>query len=481
MAKKDIKKSEHPSEFPPIVAVLGHVDHGKTTLLDTFRKTSIAAREHGGITQKIGASSVEIEHEGKKRKITFIDTPGHQAFSLMRSRGAQAADIGLLVVSAVDGVMPQTIESINLLKATKTPIIVVLTKSDSPEKNLEKVKQQLLKNEVMLEGYGGDIPVIEVSARDGTNIKELLDLILLVFDFAGLTFDRENFSGIIIESKLDERSGPRATMVVKSGKILIKDEVIAGVSKGKIKSLIDTFGKQISVAGIGEAVEILGFDKVPPVGSTVYIKGKEKEATVLEEMNLRTGIGEDAILSILIVADTQGSLEAIINSIPKEKINIVMAKTGEVTTADVLFAKSVGSIVLGFNIKVKPEVAKLAETEKILVKNYTIIYEMLDEIADVLEGKELSLQEQVLGEATVLAKFPFEKTQVMGIKVSLGRIAKGDRIRLVRGEETIGESNITSSRQGKDQVSKIEQGQEGGIIISPFLDFNVGDMIISHR
>lgn len=481
MAKKEIKQQVKQSEFPPVVAVLGHVDHGKTTLLDTFRKSSFAEREHGGITQKIGASSVEVEHEGKKRKITFIDTPGHQAFTNMRTRGAQAADLALLVVSSVDGVMPQTQESIQLLKATETPFIVVLTKSDSPEKNVEKVKQQILKNEVLLEGYGGNIPVIEVSARNGTNIKELLDLILLVFDFSEKKNDLEHFSGIIIESRLDERSGPKATMVVKSGSIKIKDEVVSGEAVGKIRSLADEKGRQLQEVGIGEAVEVLGFDKVPPVGSIVYIKGQEKESVNQEALNLRTGLGEDAILSILIVADTQGSLEAIVNSIPKERINIVMAKTGEVTTTDVLFAKSVGAIVLSFSTKIKPEVAKLAVTEKILVKNYTIIYEMLDEINDVLEGKELSLLEQVLGEAKILARFPFEKTEVLGIKVTSGRIAKGDRVRITRGEEIIGEANITSSRQGKDQVSKIEQGEEGGIIISPFLDFAIGDMVISLR
>ena len=462
---------------------MGHVDHGKTTLLDAIRKTSIAQREHGGITQKIGASDVEIVHEGNQRHITFIDTPGHQAFSQMRSRGAQAADIALLIVSSVDGVMPQTIESIQLLKATKTPFIVVLTKADSPEKNIEKVKGQLLKNKVLLEGSGGDTPVIEVSAKEGKNIKELLDLILLAFDMSETTSPSEKFSAIIIESKLDERSGPKATIIVKSGKLSVKDEIVSAGSSGRVRSLINAAGKQVPTVYAGEGAELLGFNKVPDVGNMVYIKGEETATTEDTEKSTEAQKDktEDKILSILIVADTLGSLEAILASMPQEKIDVVMSKTGEVTTADVLFAKSTGAIVLGFNVRIRPDVEKLAITEKVLTKNYTIIYEMLSEIEDVLEGKEISMQEQVLGEAKVLARFPFEKTEVLGIGVSSGRIAKGDRIRIVRGEETLGESTISSSRQGKEQVSKIEAGSEGGIILSPFLDFEIGDMVISHR
>ena len=281
--------------YPPVVAVLGHVDHGKTTLLDTIRKTSIAQREHGGITQKIGASSVEIEHEGKKRTITFIDTPGHEAFSLMRGRGVQAADIGLLVVSSVDGVMPQTKESIELLKASKVPFIVVLTKSDDQNKNPEKAKQQLLKEEVLLENYGGEVPVIEVSAKTNSNIKELLDLIILVFEMkihAGFYhFSPKNpFSAIIIESKLDQKSGPRATLIVKNGTVSLRDEVSAEGITGKVKNLINDLGERKEKATVGDAVEVLGFENVPKVGSVVYKKGEEKEA---EEKNEETPAGEE--------------------------------------------------------------------------------------------------------------------------------------------------------------------------------------------
>lgn len=464
--------------FPPVVAVLGHVDHGKTTLLDTIRKTGVAAREHGGITQKIGASSVEVDHEGKKRRITFIDTPGHEAFAQMRGRGAQAADIGLLIVSSVDGVMPQTRESISLIKASGVPYIVVLTKSDSDQKNPEKAKQQLVKEEVMIEGYGGDVPIIEVSSKTGSNIKELLDLILLVNDLHPKEAEispNSPLKAIVIESKQDPKAGAKASIVIKNGKLSVRDEVTTGKVSGRVRTLISDGGAQVKEAGIGEGVEVLGFEKAPSVGDVVY-RGSEN---AVEEANKdKRKIDEDAI-SIILVADTQGSLEAITASLP-EKVNIISKKTGEITTADVFMAKSVGALALGFNIKIKPDVAKLASTEKVLVKNYTIIYEMLQEIEDVVEGKRISLLEEVYGIAKILASFPFDKQLVMGVKVLEGRVAKGDKVRIERGDEIIGEGHINSVRTGKDQTSKVESPNEAGIIVGPALDFLPGDMVICH-
>jgi len=498
MAKNKQKNTQSSDEinYPPVVAVLGHVDHGKTTLLDTIRKTTIALREHGGITQKIGASTVEITHEGKKRNITFIDTPGHEAFSLMRGRGVQAADIGLLVVSAVDGVKPQTKESIKLLQDSKIPFIVVLTKSDDPNKNPEKAKQQLLKEEVLLENYGGEVPVIEVSAKANINIKELLELIILVFDMKKHSgfykfLPSNSFSAIVIESKLDQKSGPRATIIVKNGTILLRDEIVCDTVSGRVRTIINDFGQRLEKATVGDAVEILGFQEVPKVGEIVFKKSEkvvelpvqiplsETETKEPEELGPDTYVDTN-VLSIIICADSQGSLEAIVNKIP-ERIKIPMTKTGDIETSDVLFAKSVGAIILGFNIKIKPEVVKLAATEKVLLKNYLIIYEMMDEIQDLLDGKILSLQEEVFGNAKVLARFPFEKTEVLGIIVTDGRIARGDKVRVMRKDEVIGEANISSVRQGKNIVSKVEKGQEAGIILSPFLDFTIGDMLISHR
>ena len=484
---KHAEKPQNSQNFPPVIAVLGHVDHGKTTLLDAIRKSSIAEREHGGITQKIGASRVEIDYEGKKRDLTFIDTPGHEAFSNMRSRGAQVADVILLIVSAADGVMPQTKESIALLKGASVPYIVVLTKADLDTAQPEKVKQQLLKEEIMLEGMGGDVPVIQVSAKTNLNIKELLDLILLVNDLhkTGKTVSpTAPLSAIVIESRLDNKVGPRATVVVKNGTLKLREEYSVEGQTVRIRTILDDQGKQQKEATVGDAVEIFGFVKVPPVGGIMTtvadakVKEEEKTESLAREM-VYAKKEETHSLSIILVADTQGSLEAILYSLPPEA-TIVSKKTGEITEADILLAKSTESIVLGFNTKLKPDVAKLAITEKVLARNYTIIYEMLDEIRDVLEGKRLALLENIYGTAQILASFPYEKTVVLGIKVLDGRIARNDKVRLMRGEEAVGEASVTSLRHGKETVSKIEKNQEGGIILTPALDFQMGDVVLSH-
>jgi translation initiation factor IF-2 len=524
MAKKSKKVSRNEkspritSSQPPVVAVLGHVDHGKTSLLDAIRKTNVAAREHGGITQGIGASSIEITVEGNKKRITFIDTPGHEAFTNMRGRGAQAADIGLLVVSSVDGVMPQTKESIEILKKAQIPYIVVLTKSDVPEKQEEKVKGQLVKEEVMLEGYGGDVPYISVSSKTNTNIKELLELISLVFDMKQKPVLDKNLKGIVIEARLDEKSGPRATVVIKSGELLVRQEIECEGIKARVRTIISDKGVHLDKATVGEAVEVLGFEKVPSVGGIVAesgvlskvippasaplqsaLSGRPSSSATpsapstpsLSPLPFRSGqeampMPEDFLneketptLSIVLCADNKGSLEAIVRSLPKE-INIALQKTGDITTTDILLAKSINAIVLGFNTRTRPEIVKFAAQEKVLAKNYKIIYELISEVKDVLEGKQLAMVEEIFGRAKILASFPFEKTKVLGIKVLEGRVARGDKVRLIRKEEIIGESTINSVRTGKNIVSKIEENQEGGVVLAPFLDFTIGDMLICH-
>ncbi len=485
MAKE--KPKEPQSEFyPPVVTVLGHVDHGKTSLLDAIRKSSIAEREHGGITQKIGASSIEIIQDGAKRHITFIDTPGHETFAKMRSRGAQAADIGLLIVSSSDGVKPQTKESIELLKSSKIPFIAVLTKADLPDKNPEKVKGELAKEGISLEEYGGDVPVIEVSAKAGTNIKELLDLILLMYEVSGKKEKGSELSAIVIESKMDPKSGSKATVVVKSGVLKVRETVYCEGIEAKIRTLIDANGKQVESATVGDAVEVLGFQKVPPVGGIV---SSTKILTQAVEQAAKAVVGspldffeettEDKV-SVILCADSLGSLEAIAETLPQD-IVIVTRKTGDITASDVMMAKSTKALILGFNTKIDPKIASLARTEKVLMKNYTIIYELIDEISDVLQGKLEALQEEVLGIAKVLASFPFEKTKVLGIRVEDGRVARGDKVRLQRGETTVGEATIASIRHGKEVVSKVEKGTEAGIVISPLLDFTIGDMVLSHN
>jgi translation initiation factor IF-2 len=409
----------------------------------------------------------------------------------MRGRGAQAADIALLVIAATEGLKPQTKESIEILKKTATPFLIVLTKSDLPTTNPDKVKQELLKEQITLEEYGGETPVIEVSAKAGTNIKELLDLILLMFDLrkpAGIgnkIAETAPLEAIVIESKLDPRAGSKATIVIKNGILKVRDEIQADGISGKVRNLIDDKGKQLKQASIGEAVELLGLEKVPPVGSLVIHKSEIPAiGSQLTRIPLKRELNyqrkeEEVGISIVLIADTQGSLEAIVNSLPKE-VKVILQKTGETSEADILLAKSTGSIVLSFNTKIRPEVQKLASTEKVLLRDYTIIYEMLDEITDALEGKLQAQMEQIFGRAKILAKFPFEKTFAFGVQINEGRLARGDRIRILRSDAVIGESTIASLRVGKNPTSKVEKGHEAGILIASPLDIQVGDMILSH-
>lgn len=471
--------------YPPVVAVLGHVDHGKTTLLDAIRKTNVAALEHGSITQRIGASTIVIPSDGQTRAITFIDTPGHELFSLMRSRGAKAADLGMLVVSSVEGVKPQTRESIAIFQKNKIPFIVVLTKVDLPEKAVEKVKQQLIKEGVMLEGLGGDTPVIEVSAIKGKNIESLLALTLLVFDMHCLAKQKkakDPFEAVVIESRLDPKRGSLATIVVKSGKVGVRDEVVSAGAYGRIRTLLNDQGRQVPMATVGDAVEVLGLPKELQIGEFLFKEDRDRAQTPLqpspptESGPLHAG---EHPLSVILCAETLGSLEAIVNALPKEA-HIVAQKTAEPSESDVLLAKSTGAIILAFGVKTKASIAQLAKTEKVLVCSYKLIYELLDEVKEVLSGKELAVEEKVLGRAKVIAKFPYEKTHVLGVSVLEGRIAKGDRAWLMRGETVLGESAISSLRQGKQPVSKVEKGQEAGVLLSPYLDFTIGDVLTCH-
>ncbi len=485
MDKNTDKKLNDKSYFPPVVAVLGHVDHGKTSLLDSIRKTSLAAREYGGITQSIGASSIETIYEEKKARITFIDTPGHEAFSDMRSRGAIASDIGLLIVSSVDGVKPQTKESIQLLVASGLPFIVVLTMSDLPTKNPEKVKQELIRENILLEGFGGDVPVIEVSAKTNHNIKELLDLILLVADLKNINENSSKnapLKAVVIESKLDNRAGAKATIIVKNGTIKARDEVSCEGEIFRVRTLLNEFQKPVDEASVGEGVEVLGSHNILPVGGIVSSKinaimpSKTTEKVSAENFIYHKTKDQEG-LSLILTSDTQGSLEAVVQALPKG-VALVSKKVGEITEADVLQAKATGAIVLSFNTKIRSDVERLANAEKILVKNYKIIYEMLDELNDVLEGKRQMNLETILGKAKILAKFPFEKTYAYGVSLTEGRLAKNDKIRIVREDKIIGETTINSLRVGKNPIPKVVKG-EAGLVLAHNLDITIGDMVIS--
>lgn len=495
MAKKK-SQGQRFTFTTPVVTVLGHVDHGKTTLLDAIRKTNIAAREAGGITQRIGAYSVQVGQNTKLkelRTITFIDTPGHEAFAKMRSRGASVSDIAILVVAANDGVMPQTKESIQHIKSAKIPYIVAATKIDLAEANLEKMKQQLTKADVKLEEYGGDVPLVPISAKTGKGIDKLLEMILLIAELAEIKADGNGqFKGVVIEAGLDKGKGPVITLIVKSGSLKKGDSIVTSEgNEAKVRVMFDEFGKEVTMAIPGKPVELLGLSKVPDVGTIIYRKDQEvieiapqkkleiPPKTVALEIPPAEEIAVQK-LKIVLKTDNVGSLEAIGESIKsKENVTIIASGTGSISESDVMLAKSSGAIIIGFGVKPPQQVVKLAQSEKVMMKLYTIIYEMLEEIDEVAEALQSGGLEEVLGEGRIIAIFEMKGEKIAGIKVISGRIAKGDKVKIVRENKEIGRTKIKSLRHGKEDITKAEQGSEAGASMAQKLDFLANDSIIA--
>ena len=469
---------------PPIVAVLGHVDHGKTTLLDTIRKSNVAAREHGGITQHIGAYQTH--------SITFIDTPGHEAFAKMRSRGARVADIALLVVAADDSVMPQTKESIEQIKASGASMIVVINKIDLPTAMPDKVKSDLAKNGVQVEGFGGDIPVAMICAKTGKGVPELLELITLVAQMKGLDFEPDApLEAVVIETRLDKGKGMVATVVVKKGTLKFGTLLFEGSKQvARVRAMFDEYGKGVTAAGPARPVEILGFMTMPTVGSIlrtdVYLEAvQEKIVSPYTAENLPDWLKpvaeqEGRKLTVILKVDTAGSMEAIIAALPKQ-VDLVTAGIGDISEADVLTAKSAEAFIVGFNVKCPPSVEKLATAEKVVFRIYTIIYELLDELTEVVSGlKEVLAVERELGMGTIIAEFPFEKSRIAGTRVVSGRLARGDTVKIMRGEAEVARARIKSIRKGKEDVTKVEKiGVECGILFDKKVDFALQDAIIA--
>jgi translation initiation factor IF-2 len=471
---------------PPVVAVLGHVDHGKTSLLDYIRNASVASKEHGGITQHIGAYQVEIS-TGKR--ITFIDTPGHEAFAKMRSRGASVADIAILVVAADDSVKPQTIESIEQSKRANIPLIVAINKIDLPTANIQKVKQDLARNGVQLEGFGGDTPFVQVSAKSGQGISELLSLIQLVWELrGGAPIDTRHLEGNVIETRVDKGKGKVATIVVKTGILAYATALFENdVMIGKVRALENEWGIQVKEARPGTPVQVAGFNILPDVGSIVTDKPVKKPVVSHVSPVSKPFIPDflkplheiEQKLTILLKTDTAGSLEAIKTSL-SQKIDIAGTGFGDITEADVLTASSSRAFIVGFNVGIRPQAAKLADTEKVLYRTYTIIYELLDELADVVAGmKEIVTGEREVGQAIILAEFPFDRDRIAGVQVNSGRLAKGDIVRLVRAEQEIARGKIKSLRQGKHEVTKVEEGKQCGVLFDKPLAFSLQDAIIA--
>jgi len=491
-------KQEMPSSLrPPVVTVLGHVDHGKTTLLDTIRKANVASGEHGGITQHIGAYQVEIKAQTSKTKgdekgrvITFIDTPGHEAFSKMRSRGAAVADVAILVVAADDSVKPQTKESIDQIKAANIPMIVAINKVDLPGANIEKVKSDLAKVGVQVEGFGGDVPFQPISAKAGTGIPELLDLIVLVADLNELTNDITSpVEAVVVETRLDKGKGMVATVIVKKGILHAGEPLFSGDKQvGKVRAMFDDKGMQTRETLPSKPVEILGFTEHPPVGSvltSVPVVSKVSASLVSQVADAMPDFlkpvaeQEQQKLTIILKTDTSGSMEAILESLD-ERVRVVQTGVGDITDADILGAKSSKAIVIGFNVKCPAAVAKLAQTEKVVYRVYTIIYELLEELAEVVAGlKEVLHQERELGIGIIIAEFPFEKSRIAGTKIMSGRLARGDMVKIMRKDTEIARGKIKTIRQGKNDVTKVEEGNDCGVLFDHQVDFALQDAIIA--
>ncbi len=493
---------------PPIVTILGHVDHGKTTLLDFIRKSSVAAKEHGGITQHIGAYQISVQvtgDSGQKDKksselkpvtsnlITFIDTPGHAAFEKMRSRGAKVADIAILVVAIDDGLMPQTIEAIKHIQGAKVPLIVAVNKIDLPgiDKNVQlaKIKKQLSDQKVNLEEYGGDVPLLPLSAKTGEGVDKLLEMILLVSEMHEIKGNPTlPPAGVIIEATLDKFKGPVATILVKNGTLKKGDQIEIGEIKSKVRGMFDFSGKPVDSAGPSTPVEVLGLEAVPAVGAVLGELAEVKEAEIMQSLVEKLQQGETKTLKVIIKADKQGSLEAVQTSLEKfnterKIVDYISTGTGDIGEENIKLAASVGAIVIGFNVKVAPTAQKMAENEHVLIRTYNIIYELLEDVEEVVKTLlEVGQLEEVLGKADIIAEFPHGKTEkIAGCRMTEGTIAKGQRIRIVREEEIIGETKLKSLKKVKEEVNKVEKGNDCGMLFDPPVDFQIGDVVESFR
>ncbi len=465
---------------PPVVTLMGHVDHGKTTLLDAIRKTNVVAKEHGGITQHIGAYQIVFQD----KPITFIDTPGHATFEKMRSRGAEVADVVILVVAASEGVKPQTQEAIRHIKAAQKPIIVAITKTDLPNINVAKVKKELQKEGVVVEEFGGDVPQIEVAAPVGRGIPELLEVIQLLWQMSPQpSLSDEPLEAVVIESSLDKNRGPVATLIVKKGKLSRGQKITVDDETITVRALADESGQKVQLALPAKPVEVLGFKGVLDVGSIVTdsIITKSKLATKGATLSEIIAKSEQARgkFKIILKADVAGSLEAISENLP-ENILIVSSGIGEITPADVSFAKVAQAPIVTFGVKVSNQIRSFAQRERVVIRSYNVIYNLISEMEEVSGGFEKAkLEQKITGRAKIVASFNVEGKNIIGAQVVMGKLKINDKIIFKSEETSKGESKIVSLKRFKKDVEFVSQGQECGIGMDPNLDFEIGDIIES--
>jgi translation initiation factor IF-2 len=492
---------------PPVVTVMGHVDHGKTMLLDAIRQTDVVSGEAGGITQHIGA--YQVHQDGQV--ITFIDTPGHEAFTAMRARGAQVTDIAVLVVAADDGVMPQTLEAIDHARAAGVPIVVAVNKVDKPEADPIRVRQQLADAGIQTSEWGGDYEFVDVSAKAGTNLDKLLETILLVAELQELKADPETPArGVAIEAHLDKGRGPVATVLVQRGTLRIGDAIVCGSAHGRVRAMLDENGQPVDQAPPGRPVQVLGWSKVPEAGDDFRVVPDEKEsrrvaqerearmraaelvaarpAVRLEELLTQAREGELSELNIILKGDTQGSLEALTDALEKLStdevaVRVVRRGVGAVTESDVMLAQASQAVVVGFNVRPDPKAREVQEREGVDVRLYTVIYQAVDDIKQALSGLLAPAEEEVdLGAAEVRATFRVPRMgMVAGCYVTRGNMTRGARVRLVRDGTVVYDGRIATLRRFKDDVREVAEGFECGIGLENFQDVKEGDVLEAYE
>ena len=503
----DLAGDEHDDESklvrrPPVVTVMGHVDHGKTSLLDRIRQTNVTAGEAGGITQHIGAYTVSVGGN----KITFIDTPGHAAFTEMRARGAQVTDIAIIVIAADDGIMPQTIEAINHAKAANVSIIIAANKIDKPTANIDRIRQQLTEHDILVEDWGGDVILAPVSAKTGEGIPELLDTIMVVAEMRDLRANPDRMArGAIIEAQLDKGKGPVATVLIQNGTLHTGDNIVAGTVVGRVRAMIDDKGRTVKEAGPSQAVSILGLEEVPNAGDNIYAveqekltklvaqerKNREREEMIratqrvsLDDLFNKIAEGKQLSLNLIIKADVQGSVEAVKQSLVKlsndeVKVNVIHAAVGAISETDVMLADSSNSVIIGFNVRPDSNAKTIAERRHIDVKLYRIIYEAIEDVQKAMKGLLApKFRDVYLGKAEVRETFNITGVgTVAGCYVTDGKIVRNGKLRIYRENIMICEGNVLQLKRFKDDVKEVQQGYECGMSIENFNDIKIGDFI----
>ena len=495
------KTEENLVSRPPVVVVLGHVDHGKTSLLDYIKNSRVADREVGGITQHIGAYQVEVDGN----PITFLDTPGHAAFTAIRARGARVTDIAVLVVAADDGIMPQTVEAINHAKAADVPIVVAINKMDLPGADPDRVKRQLSENDLLVEDWGGEIVSVNVSARTGDGINDLLENLELVAEISELRANPDKqATGVVIEAKLDRKRGPSATVLITDGTLEVGDQIVAGSASGRVRAMTDDKGRTLDKVTPGTPAEILGFGILPEAGDQLKVVANEREARTLiggrerasgsrplqsralslDEVVRQVDLGDIKELNLVLKADVQGSLEAIRQSLERlvdedAKVRVLHTGVGAVTESDVLLASASEAAIISFSVGSEPSAERLADRMGVSIRPYEIIYQLIDDIELALHGMLAPVsQEVIVGRAEIRELFGGRRgTQIAGCRVTEGRMVRNGSVRVMREGQNIMDTTISSLRHFRDEVNEMNAGTECGIVLQAFNEFQTGDIV----